>query len=232
MRLPFFLHGTARSTIATKFTEHIMIERGQISLAKGGGGSSQEMDFKTLISKLSAKDRHCVDRQIGARESSPVFGLADRWRRIAGTLLNLAPGMVKLSGLHTMQFYIADGKYRKQVFALHALPESAIAVCIPDILEDATKLGLLACKEKGDDSNLYRIGKTDQTLTVDIVSGTTVDPQIFYKDMTGWNRRALCITLAADSTQIQIRAVEDLCKFAAVAWANSSPTPPLVAAKS
>ena len=201
-----------------------MIERGQISVAKGGGGSSEQTDFDALVAKLSAKDRHCVDRQIAARENSPIFGLADRWRKLAATLLNLAPGMVKLSGLHTMQFYIADGKYRKQVFALHALPDSAIAVCIPDILEDAVKFGLLALPAgngpKGAPSNLYGIGKTDQTLTVDIVSGNTIDPQIFYKDMTGWNRRALCITLAGESTQAQIRAVGDLCKCAAVAWAD------------
>jgi hypothetical protein len=213
-----------------------MIERGQISVAKGGGGSSEQMDFDVLVAKLSAKDRHCVDRQIAARENSAVFGLADRWRKLAATLLNLAPGMVKLSGLHTMQFYIADGKYRKQVFALHALPDGAIAVCIPDILEDAVKFGLLALPQgnslKGTESNLYRIGKTDQSLTVDIVSGTTLDPQIFYKDMTGWNRRALCIILAGDSTQVQIRAVHELCKFAAVAWADDgSAAAPVAAAK-
>ena len=208
-----------------------MIERGQVSLAKGGGGPSQELDFETLVSKLAAKDRHCVDRQLAARENSPIFGLADRWRKIATTLLNLAPSMVKLSGLHTMQFYVADGKYRKQVFALHALPDSAIAVCIPDILDDAIKCGFLAARPKGDESNLYRIGKTESFLTIDIVSGTTLDPQVFYKDMTGWNRRALQITLAGESSQAQLRAVDDLCKFAAVAWAGDGSPAPLTAAK-
>jgi hypothetical protein len=76
------------------------------------------------------------------------------------------------------------------------------------------------------------MGKSEQTLTIDIVSGTTLDPQMFYKDMTGWNRRALCITLHGDSTPGQIRAVEELCKFAAVAWANEpTATPVLTAAK-
>jgi hypothetical protein len=205
----------------------IEIERGQSSSTKGGGGSSEEQNFETLVAKLSAKDRHCVDRQIAARESSPIFGLGDRWRHLATTLLNLAPSMVKLSGLHTMQFYIADGKYRKQVFALHALPDSAIAICVPDILADAMKFGLLRAPrtpaENDDDGNLYRIGKTEETLNVDIVSGTTLDPQIFYKDMTGWNRRALCITLLGESTPAQVRAVSDLCKFAAVSWANNEP---------
>jgi hypothetical protein len=248
MRLPFFLFAVSFQGFSPGrerlYQANLMIESGQVSLAKGAGGSSKEMSFEDLVAKLAAKDRHCVDRQIAARETSPIFGLADRWRRLAGLLLGLAPGLVKLSGLHTMQFYIADGKYRKQVFALHALPESAIAVCIPDILNDAIKLGMLAPKTphqttpkttpatKDDESNLYRIGKTDQTLTVDIVSGTTLDPQIFYKDMTGWNRRALCITLAGDSNQAQIRAVEDLCKFAAIAWANAAPPPALAATKS
>jgi hypothetical protein len=51
--------------------------------------------------------------------------------------------------------------------------------------------------------------------------------------MTGWNRRALQITLAGDSSQAQLRAVDDLCKFAAVAWAGdgSTPTPLASAAK-
>lgn len=206
----------------------MMNERGQTSAAKAGGGPPVTGDFKSLVAKFSAKDRHSVERQLVARENSPVFGLAERWQRVVETLLILAPGIVKMTGTHTMQFYIADGKYRKQVFAVYTTPEGEITVCIPDIIDDAVAAGFIEATPMGEAANDYRIVGSDETLKIDIVDGKTIDPQVFYKDMTGWNRRALCVILPPDSTRTQLRAVDDLCKLAAVAWAALIPDQPLM----
>jgi hypothetical protein len=51
-----------------------------------------------------------------------------------------------------------------------------------------------------------------------------------YKDMTGWNRRAISITLPPSATEVQCQAAEQLCALAAADWAGvtapeKTPTP-------
>ncbi len=201
-------------------------EVGQSSHARGGGGTSAAVDFDTAIAGLSFKDRGSIDRQLVARENAPVFGLAHRWRHLVAHLLGLAPGLIKLVGVHTMQFYVPDGKYRKQVFALHATPLGEMFVCTPDIVDDAIAAGLLQSPPFPDRPDDYGLPGSSQTLPIRFVDGKTLDPQMYYKDMTGWNRRALCIIVPTDATHMQMTAIDDLCRLAAVGWAsqvNSTP---------
>ena len=50
----------------------------------------------------------------------------------------------------------------------------------------------------------------------------TPGPEFFYKDMTGWNRKAICVTLPAMASEAQVRAVENLCALAATEWATAA----------
>src|SRR5436190_1805553 len=59
-------------------------------------------------------------------------------------LATLAPHAAKFVGRQTVQFYIADGKYRMQVFALEDLQDGNFTVYCPDVLEEAVRAGLLA----------------------------------------------------------------------------------------
>ena len=57
--------------------------------------------------------------------------------------MTLAPFAAKLIGKQTLQLYIADGKYRMQVFALEDLQDGVFTIYCPDAVDEAMKLGLL-----------------------------------------------------------------------------------------
>ena len=57
--------------------------------------------------------------------------------------MTLSPHAAKLVGKQTVQFYVADGKYRMQVFALEDLQDGNITVYCPDVLTEAVEAGLL-----------------------------------------------------------------------------------------
>src|SRR3954465_9485132 len=123
------------------------------------------IDLDTFLAKLSAKDKKTFERQVNTREQSAYPGLADRWKRLSCLLATLAPSFLKLSGTDAIQFFIADGKYRKQVFALHATPEGTIAVYVPDMLDDAIRAKLVAPNADAETENSFRLPEADQTIT-------------------------------------------------------------------
>jgi hypothetical protein len=183
------------------------------------------VNLDALLAKLGAKDRQTFDRQLAARDARAQGDarLADRWRRLAGLLMTLASAPPKLAGSDAMQFYIPDGKYRKQVFAIHATADGSIAVFLPEILELAAKSRLLSGvkspgDEDGDRARLFRIVDSNESLRVELLDGSTANPSPFYKDMTGWNRKAISVQLPPSATDEQVEAVERLCALAATTW--------------
>src|SRR5512143_3103875 len=95
------------------------------------------MDMASFLARLSEKDRRSFERQLSVWAAKRGQELSDRWSRLACLLMTLAPFAAKLTSLPGIQFYVPDGKYRKQVLALHGLPDGAIAVYAPDILARA-----------------------------------------------------------------------------------------------
>jgi len=166
--------------------------------------------------KLAVKDRNRLQQQITAMETKPYPRLGERWQRFACALFTLAPHMPKLTGLHTIQFYIPDGKYKKQMFALHAEDNGAISVYAPNVLQQAASAGIIATPARPETA--YRVTESSDPLNIDAIDGNTSDVEPFYKDMTGWNRKALRISLSPVATPSQIQAAEDLCGLAALEW--------------
>ena len=148
--------------------------------------------------------------------------LASRWRRLAFALMTWAPGPAKLSGPDTILFYIPDGKYRKQVYAMHAVEGGAVMVCVPNVLDRAVRRGVLAKPRQADGPDRYRLGGSEEALTINCYDGKTPNPEFFYQHMTGWNRKAICVTLPAMASKAQVRAAEGLCALAATEWATAA----------
>src|SRR6185437_15089074 len=111
--------------------------------------------------------------------------------------------------------YVPDGKYRMQVLALEDQRDGQIAIYCEDVLDAATKSGLLrGPNEVADTNNSYRIKGSIENLRVDQLDGKTANPAPFYKDMLGWNRRAIRVNVATNAPAEQITAVETLCTMA------------------
>src|SRR5437773_3843757 len=104
---------------------------------------SQPLSFREFLARLSPKDRASAERRVDVLEAVPDHSRAHLWQRLACSLMTLAPFAAKLVGKQTLQIYIADGKYRMQVFALEDLQDGNFTVYCPDVLREAEQLGLL-----------------------------------------------------------------------------------------
>ena len=193
--------------------------------AQAQAALSEIIDSETLLSRLPVKDRQRFETQVTACEAKTTSGPARQWRRMVSVLMTLAPLAAKLTSTNTAQFFIPDGgKYRKQVFALHALDDGALAVYMYNILDEAIRAGLLAKPTKAVAAatpTAYRLVETGEMVTVDPLDGSTPNPDPCYKDMTGWSRKAMCVTLSPTASPAALAAVEQLCALASLQWATA-----------
>jgi hypothetical protein len=99
--------------------------------------TSDIADMETFLTGLAGKDRSNIEKHLAAcdAEGDPDHGKL--WRRLAVSLRKLAPMPVQTVGQHAVQFFIADGKYRMQVFALEDARDGRLMVYLPDVLAAA-----------------------------------------------------------------------------------------------
>ena len=177
--------------------------------------SFEPMEYDAFLLRLTPKDLLNVERHITAIEEVSTRGHAKLWKRLATRMMALAPHSAKANGQQSMQFYIADGKYRMQLFALEDLRDGKIQVFATDALDEAVKAGIVAKPKASDEPDTFRIGSGKETLTIERLDGKAVNPSPFFKDMLGWNRRAAHIALPVTATDAQAAAVESLLILAA-----------------
>jgi hypothetical protein len=184
---------------------------------------SQEMGIEArleeLLAKTGARDRVNIEKHLAACDAETDPGHALLWRRLLVKLGGLAPMTMTTVGLQVVRFFIADGKYRMQVFALEDNSDGLIGVYMPNVLAKAVSDKLLV-KNGG----LYSLGSSPkQMLTIEQMDANNPsDPPEFVKHMTGWNRKALKLTLQANEPDSpQVNGVESLCELAARQWASS-----------
>jgi len=198
---------------------------------KGAAGAVEQaraalqtpMSLDDFLGKLSARDRTNVDRHRGAIEAEPEPRHAQLWKRVARALATLAPHAASTTGQQAISFFIADGKYRMQVFAMEDNRDGKLLVYAVDALDDAVKGHALKAPPKGAaDPTAFPLSN-GQTLTVEsLTNENTPNPSAFYKHMLGWNRKAVRITLPNDATDEQVGAAESVCAVAAARWAGKA----------
>jgi len=191
-------------------------------LAAARASLAHPLDFNQFLAKLSPKDRASAARRVTVLDAEPDADRAALWRRLACSLMTLAPHAAKLVGKQTVQIYVADGKYRMQVFALEDLQDGNFTVYCPDVLDEAVRAGLLARKADSEDQ-IYLIGACGEPLRVDCLNGRTLNPAAHFKDLTGWNRTALRITVPPSPSAEQVEAAELLCAIAALHFVRAAP---------
>jgi hypothetical protein len=175
------------------------------------------VEIEALLSKLGPKDRINVEKHLAACDAEPSGHRGKLFRKMACALGTLAPHATKTQGRQTLQFFIPDGKYRMQVFALHDGGEGDIAVYGANMVDRAVAEGILSGPIQ---PNIYRISgtKDKEALNIESLDGKTSNPQPFYKDMLGWNRKAMKISLPITASPAQIATAEKLVSLAAEKW--------------
>jgi hypothetical protein len=141
-------------------------------------------------------------------------------------MMTLAP-VAKVVGKQTIQFFIPDGKYRMQVFALEDLQDGNMTVYCPDVMAECVAAGLLARRDGDDDGAgetvFYSIVGSGEPLHVDALDKNAINPANHFKDMIGWNRRAVRLTLTSSASLAQVEAVEIACAIAATHFPTPAP---------
>ncbi len=177
------------------------------------------VDYDGLLAKLGPKDRTNVERHILAAETENDADHAKMWKRVATHLMTLASHAAKTTGQQSIQFFVADGKYRMQVFALEDLRDGKLTIYAGNPLEEAIKDGLVIPPPKNErDTHAFGINGGKDKLMIEELDGKSLNPAPFYKDMLGWNRKAVRITLLTTATPAQLDAAEQLCTLSARKW--------------
>ena len=182
---------------------------------------SHPLSFDEFLAKLSPKDRAGAGRRLSVLDAMPDQTHATVWRRLACALMTLAPFAAKLVGKQSVQLYVADGKFRMQVFALEDLQDGICTIYCPDVLDEALGAGLLTHLPRPD-VDQYVIQSSGERLTIKRLDKSSSNPAPHFKDMTGWNRKALRITLPSSPSPSQLETAELLCAIGAQRIAGTS----------
>ena len=180
-------------------------------LATAQKSLAKPLSFEEFLAKLSSRDRANALRRVTVleTEASPLQGRV--WQRLACSLMTLAP-VAKVSGRQAVEYYVPDGRYRMQVFALEDMQDGHLTVYCPDVLKQAIGSGLLAERPV---PHIYEVRSTGELLQIEALDGSALAPDAHFKNLTNWNRRALRITLPSTPSAAQVEAAELLCALAA-----------------
>jgi hypothetical protein len=178
---------------------------------------AKPVELDEFLGKLAARDRQNVDRHLIAADAEPEPDHAKLWRRIARSMFTLSPHAVTTIGQQALLFFIADGKYRMQVFAVEDPRDGRLLIYTADVVKEAIKQGILTAPAKNDASAGYVVvaDKAQRLLIEPLDANNTPNPHPWYKNMLGWGRKALRVTLPIKATPAQIAAAEALCAFTA-----------------
>lgn len=178
--------------------------------------------FDDFRAKLSARDGGNVDRHLAAMELEPDDAHMKLWKRMACSLATMAPHAATTTGQQVVSFFVADGKYRMQVFALEDQRDGKVVIYAPDALKEALAAKLLRPPTRDvPDSTQHQIDDRHTLSVEQLTAQNTPNPAAFYKHMLGWNRTAVRITLLVHANDAQMSAAETLCALAALNWAAS-----------
>jgi hypothetical protein len=199
--------------------------------------AADEADYQAFLGRLGLRDRQTVERHVAACEAEPTPEHARLWRQLACRLASLAapasdpaptaprvgPGSrqfgVQTAGQKALQFFTADGKYRRQLFALEDLRDGVLVVYTVDALAAALRAGALRGPIRTEDGvKIYELCGCDGRPTVAIeplTAGNVGGAPDYYRHMVGWNRTALKVTLRVPGGDDRLRALNVLCALAA-----------------
>ena len=187
--------------------------------------TSVQNAMQDMFSKLGARDRANLEKHLAALDAEPDDTHSRLWRRIVTSLWKHAPMPVQLQGTQAIMFFIADGKYRMQVFAVEDKNDGLIAIYLPDVLTPALEAGVIL-RSKGstatdEEYGFNYNGQRQPVFLRQLDAANTPDPAAYIKHMIGWNRKAIRVTIpAVRADSPQLLAVQALAAVAAKQWAK------------
>ncbi|HEY7115509.1 MAG TPA: hypothetical protein VH475_02925 [Tepidisphaeraceae bacterium] len=204
-----------------------------------------DTDYPSLLERMGQRDRQTVERHVASCEEEPSPDHANLWKRLACLLASIAGGPgaaaaaasaagaadplpttksarqyeVHAAGQRALQFFVPDGKYRRQVFALEDLRDGVLVVYSVDALDAALRAGALQgpVGTAEDGAGLYRIRGCggDRTVKIQLLNAANLgSAPDYFRHMVGWNRTALKVTVPITADDDELRSLNVLYALA------------------
>jgi hypothetical protein len=175
--------------------------------------------FEPVLDRAGVKERTKIEKHLTLCDAEESTAHGQLWRRVAVILGELAPLAIQSAGHNAWKFFIPDGKYRMQVFALEDSFDGILRVYLPDVLNEAVKTKILA---KTPVPQTYAIDGSATQLKIEslgVAEASAAPPH--YQHMLGWNRKAIRLNLpTAKADEKLYAAVQALAQLAAKSWAS------------
>jgi hypothetical protein len=172
--------------------------------------------FEAVVAKAAAKDKANIQRHLDALEAEGSTAHVKAWKKLVLALAKLAPNSLETVGKDAIRFYVADGRYRLQRYAIEDVRDGVIKVYVSDVLEKALKRKVVSAAKVPDEYGVP--GHAGEAVKIEPLSSeNTAEPAAHFKFMIGMGRKALRLTVAATGHPHQLAAVEQICELAAVA---------------
>ncbi len=163
--------------------------------------------FDHFITKLTPKDRANANKRATAMESDPPKLFL--WRRMAVKLFSLAGHSAKLNAQESIQFYIADGKYRMQMWSLEDNKSGELTIHCRDVLDDILKKKLIG-KPDPKTPNRYPVGDAGETLVIERVLPQAAEHPAAFRDLMSWGRKCMRIDLPVNASTKLLDIVDEI----------------------
>lgn len=177
---------------------------------------AEPVDVAAALQKLGATGNTALARRI-ATSAETLPDRAKAFERIGTRLVTMAPGRPRTLQ-RAVLLYVPDGAYQMQVFAVEDSQDNGLVVCCEDVLDTAVAAEVVAPGT----GTQYKVGDTRLTLTIERFDGKTENPPPYINSMTGWNRRALRITLPPTMQKAQVDATLLICAISAGSWRTAA----------
>ena len=179
--------------------------------------ASRENQLEQLLGRVPAKERAKIEKHLAACDAEADTAHGDVFRRVMTMLDGHAGAGVDSVGGQAWRFFVPDGKYRLQVFAMEDRGDGTLRVFLPDVLAQALKGGVLS---KTPIANEYTLkGGAARSVHVEPLDQEKPEPPAHVKSMLGWGRKAIAITIPVVGSTAQVSVAEALCALAAKKWA-------------
>jgi hypothetical protein len=173
--------------------------------------------FEPVLDRAGVKERTKIEKHLAVCDAEANAAHGQLWRRMAAILGELAPLAIQSAGHNAWKFFIPDGKFRMQVFAMEDSFDGMLRIYIPDVLNDAVKAKILA---KTSTPQTFAVDGSSTQLKIEslgVAEASAAPPH--YQHMLGWNRKALRVNVPTVKTDEKLyAAVQALAQLASKSW--------------
>jgi hypothetical protein len=173
--------------------------------------------FEPVLERAGVKERTKIEKHLAACDAEGTGAHGQLWRRTAAILGELAPLAIQSAGSTAWKFFIADGKYRMQVFALEDTFDGLLRIYMPDMLNEAVKTKIIS---RTPVPQMFAVEGSSTHLKIESLGAAEASgAPPHYQHMLGWNRKALRLILPTTKADDKLEhAVLALAQLASRTW--------------